>query len=63
MSTDNIRVDISESIATVTVDRPSVKNALNLEMVNELHAALDSLAVNGDAGVLVITGAGESSFV
>lgn len=59
----NIALDVSESIATLTVDRPSVKNALNLETVNELHRALDDLAGNDGAGVLIITGAGESSFV
>ncbi len=59
----NIRLDISDSIATLTVDRPSVKNALNLETVTELHRALDELAVNDGAGVLIITGAGETSFV
>ena len=66
MSTDpfqNICLDLSESIATITVDRPSVKNALNLDTVNELHRALDHLAVDDTAGVLIITGAGESSFV
>ena len=60
---NNIRVDVSESIATLTIDRPAVKNALNLETVNECHHALDSLAGNDEAGVLIITGAGESSFV
>jgi enoyl-CoA hydratase len=59
----NIRLDIAESIATLTVDRPAVKNALNLETVNEFHQALDELAANADAGILIITGAGESSFV
>ena len=59
----NIRLDLSESIATLTVDRPSVKNALNFDTVNELHRALDELAVNAEAGVLIITGAGESAFV
>jgi enoyl-CoA hydratase len=59
----NIRVDTSESIATLTVDRPSVKNALDLGTVNELHRALDELAGSTDAGVVIITGAGESSFV
>jgi enoyl-CoA hydratase len=59
----NIRLDISESIATLTVDRPSVKNALNFETVQECHRALDELAVNPDAGVLIITGAGETAFV
>jgi enoyl-CoA hydratase len=59
----NIRVEISESIATLTVDRPSVKNALNLETVQELHEVLDALAVDAGVGVLIVTGAGETSFV
>ncbi len=66
MSTDaysNIRIDLAESIATLTIDRPAVKNALNLETVQECHRALDELAQSADAGVLIITGAGESSFV
>ena len=66
MSTDaysNIRIDLAESIATLTIDRPAVKNALNLETVQECHRALDELAQSTDAGVLIITGAGESSFV
>jgi enoyl-CoA hydratase len=59
----NIRVEVSESIATLTIDRPSVRNALNLETVNECHAALAELAARDDVGVLIITGGGESSFV
>src|SRR3954447_2895859 len=58
-----IRVDVSESIATLTIDRPEVKNALDLETVNEVRAALNALAVNADAGVLIVTGAGETAFV
>ena len=63
MAFQNIRVEISESIATLTVDRPSVKNALNLETVREFHSALDDLAVHEGVGVLIVTGAGETSFV
>jgi enoyl-CoA hydratase len=59
----NIRVDISESIATLTIARPSVKNALDLETVHECHSALAELAADSDAGVLIVTGAGESAFV
>jgi enoyl-CoA hydratase len=62
-SFNGIRVDVSEAIATLTIDRPAVKNALNLETVNECHNALDSLAGDDAVGVLIITGAGESSFV
>ena len=65
MSTEysTIRLDVAESIATLTVDRPSVKNALDLQTVNEIHHALDHLATREDVGVLIITGAGETSFV
>lgn len=65
MSTEltNIRLDVSESIATLTVDRPAVKNALDLTTVQEIHRTLDALATRDDAGVLIITGAGETSFV
>jgi enoyl-CoA hydratase len=59
----NIRVDITESIATLTFDRPAVKNALNLETVEECRDALAALAANPEAGVLILTGAGETSFV
>ena len=61
----NIRVEIAESIATLTIDRPAVKNALNLATVQECHEALSALAAEGDVGVgvLIVTGAGESSFV
>jgi enoyl-CoA hydratase len=59
----NLKVSVEEGIATVVVDRPSVKNALNLETVQEFQAALRDLAENPEAGVLIITGAGESSFV
>ena len=58
-----IRIDNSEGVATITIDRPEVKNALNLETVNELRAALRTLAVDESAGVLIITGAGDAAFV
>ena len=60
---NNIRIDISESIATLTFDRPAVKNALDLQTVQECHAALVDLAANADVGVLILTGAGETAFV
>jgi enoyl-CoA hydratase len=58
-----IRVDVSESIATLTIDRPDVRNALDLETVQACHRALEALAANTDAGVLIITGGGETAFV
>ena len=59
----SIRIDLSESIATLTIDRPSVRNALNRETVEECLEALGELAGNDEAGVVIITGACESAFV
>jgi enoyl-CoA hydratase len=59
----NLRVTVDEGVATIVVDRPAVKNALNLETVQEGQAALAELASRGEVGALIITGAGESSFV
>ena len=63
MSYANIQVTHDEAIATLTIDRPEVRNALNHETVRECRAALEALAVDESVGVLVITGAGEASFV
>jgi len=63
MTYRNIRVDVSESIATLTIDRPSVRNALDRETVQECRDALTALSGDQDAGVLIVTGAGESAFV
>jgi enoyl-CoA hydratase/carnithine racemase len=58
-----IRTDISESIATLTIDRPEVKNALDLDTVGQLREALRALEADQAVGALIITGAGETAFV
>ena len=63
MAYQNIRIDLSESIATLTIDRPQLKNALDLATVHEVRAALPALAADGEVGVLIITGGGEAAFV
>jgi enoyl-CoA hydratase/carnithine racemase len=45
-------------IAVVTLNRPEKLNALNYELVEQLHAALDEIAVNNTCRVVVLTGAG-----
>jgi enoyl-CoA hydratase/carnithine racemase len=58
-----ITVDIADSIATLTIDRPEARNALDLATVEAIRSALQTLATNSDAGVLIITGAGDAAFV
>ena len=65
MTTDfrNIRIEVSDGIATLTIDRPAVRNALDRTTVGECLRALDLLESDPAAAVLIVTGAGEASFV
>jgi enoyl-CoA hydratase len=63
MTYSNIRVAREDGVATLTIDRTPVRNALNLETVQECHQALAELAAEESIGVLIITGAGEAAFV
>jgi enoyl-CoA hydratase/carnithine racemase len=45
-------------IAVMTLNRPDKLNALNYELIEELHAAIDGIGANNDCRVVVITGAG-----
>jgi len=62
-SFENITVDRDGFVATITVNRPKVLNALNSRTLDELRRAV--LALKQDEGVraVVLTGAGEKSFV
>lgn len=45
-------------IATITMNRPEMMNALNTQMLQEMVAAIDEIACNDDVRVVVLTGAG-----
>jgi enoyl-CoA hydratase len=47
-----------EGIAQITLNRPDKLNAMNVELVTALHAALDELAVDPTCRVIVLTGSG-----
>ncbi|HKY91233.1 MAG TPA: enoyl-CoA hydratase-related protein [Nevskiaceae bacterium] len=59
MSYENLTLTVADSIATLTLNRPAVLNALNPELLRDLRHALDSVAANREARVLVMTGAGK----
>jgi enoyl-CoA hydratase len=63
MTFENLLVDRDGPVATITINRPKVLNALNSQTLDELrHAVLD---VQRDAAirVVIVTGAGEKAFV
>ena len=47
-------------ILTVVMNRPEVKNAANVRMHNELSRVFRDVAADPDAGVIVLTGAGDA---
>ena len=48
MTYENLLVDVSERIATVTFNRPKSLNALNPATVRELGAAMEELSARPD---------------
>jgi enoyl-CoA hydratase len=63
MSFANLLVDREGAIAVVTINRPKVLNALNAETIAELGRAIASMRQDAEVRALVLTGAGEKSFV
>ena len=59
----NLLVQTTEKVTTITINRPSQLNALNKETISELHSALDSADKDSEVGVVIITGSGEKAFV
>jgi enoyl-CoA hydratase len=57
---ETIHVNVRESVATVTLHRPEVLNAINVQMLDELNMAFDTLAGDPAVVVVVLTGAGRA---
>lgn len=60
---ENIRLEIEGPVATLTINRPEKRNAVNNATVEEIDQALDQVEANGDLRVLILTGEGEKAFV
>jgi enoyl-CoA hydratase len=63
MSAQEIVFKKDQGFATVTFNRPDVHNALNTAMVDGLEKALDETEQDKDIRCLILTGAGEKSFL
>src|SRR5204863_8301983 len=58
----DIRYEIAEGIAKITIDRPEVRNAFRPQTVIELSDALTRAREDLDVGVIVLTGEGPLAF-
>ena len=62
MSRQAIKTDQVDRVAIVTMNRPEVLNALNLQLVTELDEAISEMERDDGVGAIIITGAGERAF-
>lgn len=63
MAYENILFAVENGVATLTFNRPKALNALNGALIDELSDALEQVCANEEIRVLILTGAGEKSFV
>ncbi|MFZ7125592.1 MAG: enoyl-CoA hydratase/isomerase family protein [Desulfobacterales bacterium] len=63
MAYENLLFTVDDGIATITFNRPKALNALNSALLAEFSEALDAVEADMSVRVLILTGAGEKSFV
>lgn len=65
MTEDNDKrtlLEVQDRVAVITLNAPERRNAIDLEMVQSLHADLHSLLEDDELAAVVITGAGDKAF-
>ena len=60
---DNLLLEREGAVAIVTINRPKVLNALNARTLDELRRVVLDLEHDDGVRVVIVTGAGEKSFV
>lgn len=60
---NNLKLEVENEIAVLTIDRPKALNALNSETLDELTEVLTEIEGRDDIKVVILTGYGEKSFV
>lgn len=60
MSFETIRYEVADGVATLTLARPDKLNAVNVEMIAEVLAALDLADGDDEVRALIVTGEGRA---
>lgn len=63
MELKNVILEKEEHLAVVTINRPKALNALNSETLKDLDTVLEDLEKDSNIYAVILTGAGEKSFV
>jgi len=57
-----VRYEVKNRVATITIDRPERRNAINHEVVDGMVAALSTARQDQEVWVIILTGAGDVAF-
>ena len=57
---ENVKVVFEDRIAWLSLNRPEKRNAMSLELAEDMNRVLDELELDDRCGVVVLTGAGEA---
>ena len=60
---ETVRIAVDDRVATVTIDRSEKRNSLTGQVKDDLRATLSYVREETDARAVILTGAGEKSFV
>ncbi len=60
---DTVLLELKEHIAVITINRPKALNALSTQVLTDLNCALNEVEKTESVYAVIITGAGEKSFV
>ncbi|MBI2875980.1 MAG: enoyl-CoA hydratase/isomerase family protein [Candidatus Tectomicrobia bacterium] len=63
MELKNLKLEVEDGIAVVTVNRPESLNPLNRETMGEIQQVAQALEEDGSVKAVIFTGAGDKSFV
>lgn len=63
MTFENLLLERDGAVVVITISRPQVLNALDTRTLSELDLALAELEADASVRVVIVTGAGEKSFV
>src|SRR5438067_13013650 len=59
---EDIRYEVADGIAKITINRPDVRNAFRPETVIELSDAFERAREDPEVGVVILTGEGPDAF-
>ena len=62
MTFTTLSYDLTDGIATITLNRPDAMNAFNKAMMEDLIAAFDATDADDTVRAVIVTGAGDRAF-